>query len=104
MMPTKRDNVIADVIYSLERGHLVPTFHAQEQMKKRNILLSDIEEALYQAQREEAKDKPTDDGKAWKYALRGLNEAGDKDLRIIVVFANPKVLIITAIDKNKKED
>ena len=103
-MKTKRPDVIIEVIKALEEGHLVPSFHAQEQMKKRVILMSDLEEALYGAKREEGKDSPTRDGKDWKYSLRGVNESGEKDLRIIVVFDDPKVVVVTAIDKNKKED
>lgn len=37
-------------------------------------------------------------------ALRGKNDNGDKDLRIIILFVDPKTIIVTAIDKNKKED
>lgn len=100
----KRPNVIKDVIVALESGQLIPSTHAQQQMEKRDIQISDIEEAIYSAHREEGKDSVTDDGKSWKYSLRGKNENGDKDLRIIVVFIDPKAIIVTAIDKNKKED
>ena len=103
-MRAKRPNVNLEVIKALETGYLIPSFHAQEQMKNRDILMSDLEEALYMASREESKDSPTTDGKAWKYSLRGLIDSGEKDLRIIVVFDDPKVVIVTAIDKNRKED
>lgn len=100
----KRPNVIQDVITALESGQLIPSTHAQQQMDLRDIQMSDIEEAIYSAYREESKDSLTSDGKSWKYSLRGKNDDGDKDLRIIVVFADPKTIIVTAIDKNKKED
>ena len=100
----KRQNVIQAGIAALESGQLIPSTHAQQQMEKRDIQMSDIEEAIYSAHREESKDSLTDDGKSWKYSLRGKNENGDKDLRIIVAFADPKTIIVTAIDKNKKED
>ena len=103
-MPIKQVNVVQEVVKALEEGRLRLSFHAQEQMAKRNILVSDLEEALYRARREERKDSLTDDKKAWKYSLRGLNDIGDKDLRIIVLFDDPNVLVVTAIDKNKKED
>ncbi|MNL28000.1 hypothetical protein D3C87_1496290 [compost metagenome] len=83
---------------------MIPSIHAQEQMSKRDIQMSDIEEAIYSSHREEGKDSLTGDGKSWKYSLRGKNENGDKDLRIIVVFFEPKVIVVTAIDKYKKED
>lgn len=50
------------------------------------------------------KDSLTDDKKEWKYALRGKKDKGDKDLRIIIMFDDPSAIIVTAIDKNKKED
>lgn len=100
----KRPNVIQDAIAALESGHLIPSVHAQQQMEKRDIQMSDIEEAIFSAYREESKDSLTNDGKSWKYAIRGKNDNGNKDLRIIIVFADPKTIIVTAIDKNKKED
>lgn len=56
---------------------------------------------IYRANREVDKDRLTDDGKEWKYAIRGLNDNGDKDIRIVVVYIEPKILIVTAIDKNR---
>lgn len=50
------------------------------------------------------KDSLTGDKKEWKYALRGKKDKGDKDLRIIIMFDDPSAIIVTAIDKNKKED
>ncbi len=100
----KRVNVIQDVIKALESGNLVPSNHAQEQMERRNVQMSDVEEMIYRAQREEAKDSLTKDKKDWKYSLRGLNDSGEKDIRIIVVFNAPDTVIVTVIDKNKKED
>jgi hypothetical protein len=100
----KRPDVIQDVIKALESGNLIPSVHALEKMKTRDIQFSDIEEAIYSAQREEEKDSLSIDGSSWKYALRGENTDGDKDLRIIVAIADPKTIIVTAIDKNKKED
>lgn len=55
---------------------------------------------IYQAQREDQKDELTNDKSDWKYAIRGKNNNGDKDLRIIVIFDDPKAIIVTAIDKN----
>lgn len=100
----KRTNVIQDVIKALEGGNLIPSNHAQEQMEKRDVQMSDVEEMLYRAQREESKDSLTKDKRDWKYALRGLNDSGEKDIRVIVVFNDPDTVIVTVIDKNKKED
>jgi Domain of unknown function (DUF4258) len=103
-MTIKKINVIADVINALESGNLVPSLHAQAKMEVRKVAMSDIEEMIYRSQRDEFKDELTKDGKAWKYALRGLNDKGDKDIRIIIVFYDPKTVIVTVIDKNKPED
>ena len=100
----KKPNVIQDVIAAVEAGRLIPSTHAQEQMRNRDIVFSDIEEMVYAAQREEHKDSLTNEKNAWKYALRGPNANGDKDIRIIVKYIDPKILIVTAIDKNKRSD
>ncbi|HAZ11494.1 MAG: hypothetical protein A2X86_10950 [Bdellovibrionales bacterium GWA2_49_15] len=101
-MPIKKVTVIQDVITALEGGALIPSKHALLQMKERNIDLSDVEEAVYRAVREEQKDSLTEQGMDWKYAIRGMNDNGDKDLRLVVVYLDaPKMLLVTAIDKNK---
>jgi hypothetical protein len=100
--PIKKETVLQDLITAVETGQLIPSKHALEQMNARDIDLSDIEEAVYRAKREDHKDQLTNDGQDWKYAIRGLNDLGDKDLRIILAYLeSPKMLIITAIDKNK---
>ena len=52
----KRPNVIQDVMTAFEYGNLIPTAHAQEQMDKRDVQMSDIEEMINNAHREEGKD------------------------------------------------
>jgi nitroreductase len=100
--PIKKSTVLQDLITAMEAGQLIPSKHALEQMKARDLDLSDIEEAAYRAYREAHKDQLTDDKQEWKYAIRGLNDLGDKDIRIVLVYLeSPKMLIITAIDKNK---
>lgn len=97
----KRPNVIEAVIAAHENGRLIPSTHASEQMANRDVQMSDIEEMIHNAQREETKDSLTNDGKNWKYALRGPNDSGNKDIRIIVIFNNPDTVIVTVIDKNR---
>ncbi len=101
MVTPKRPRVLLDVITAVEAGLLIPSLHATEQMLVRDIQMSDVEEMIYQAQREEEKDSLTRDRKNWKYALRGFNESKDKDIRIIVIFVKRAVVIVTVIDKNK---
>ena len=45
-MPAKRANVVQEVIKAVDEGRLRLSFHAQGQMAKRDILVSDLEEAL----------------------------------------------------------
>ena len=99
--PKKKETVIQDVIAAVEKGHLIPSSHASERMSERDIQFSDIEEAVYNAIREDSKDELTDDGTDWKYVIRGNNDNGDKDIRLVVVYLkDPKMLLITVIDKN----
>ncbi len=100
----KRPNVIQDVMTAFEYGNLIPTAHAQEQMDKRDVQMSDIEEMINNAHREEGKDSLRKDNNGWKYALRGFNKSADKDIRIIIFFNDSDAVIVTVIDKNKKKD
>ncbi len=101
-MPIKSESVIQDMIAAIESGQLIISDHAATRMKERNIDFSDVEEAAYRAIREDMKDSQTKDGLAWKYALRGFNDDGDKDIRLVVLYLEkPKMLLVTAIDKNE---
>lgn len=101
-MPIKSESVIQDMIAAIESGLLIISDHAATRMKERNIDFSDVEEAAYRAIREDMKDSQTKDGLAWKYALRGFNDDGDKDIRLVVLYLEkPKMLLVTAIDKNE---
>ena len=93
-VPIKSVSIIQDVIEAVESGQFIISDHAAIRMKERNIDFSDVEEAVYRATREEVKDSPTNDGLAWKYALRGF--------RLVVLYLEkPKMLLVTAIDKNE---
>ena len=96
----KLEDVIVRAVRALESGTLKPTFHALQRMKERNILLSDLHEAIYNATREEHKDELNSQTGDWKYAIRGMNDDGNKDIRIVLVFKNPSTLILTVIDLN----
>lgn len=101
-MPIKSESVIQDVIEAVESGQLIISDHAATRMKERNIDFSDVEEAVYRATRDEVKDSLTKDGLAWKYVLRGFNDDGNKNIRLIVLYLEkPKMLVVTAIDKNE---
>jgi len=98
--PPKKEDVLVATILAMGLGDYRLSSHALERMKERNILLSDIKEAIYNGSREEQKDAFNPDTGDWKYAIRGKNDDGDKDIRMIVAFKTPLVLIITVIDVN----
>ncbi len=101
-MPIKSESVVSDAIEAVELGQFIISDHAALRMKERNIDFSDVEEAVYRAKRDMAKDSLTSDGLAWKYALRGFNDNGIKDIRLIVLYLQkPKMLLVTVIDKNE---
>ena len=100
MRPIKRPSVIQELIGASENGRLRFSTHAQLRMKERNILISDLEEAIFNSKREDAKDSLNTTGTDWKYALRGFNDDNTKDLRIIVTFVDPNIVVITVIDLN----
>ncbi len=94
-MPIKSESVIQDLILALELGTLMISNHAGLRMKERNIDFSDVEEAIFEARREEFKDELTLDGKAWKYAISG------RGIRLVVLYLEkPKMLLVTIIDKD----
>ena len=101
MIAPKRDNVLLAVICSVETGNLKPTFHVLKRMQERKILLSDIHEAIFSARREEHKDEYDDVSGDWKYAIRGMNDDGNKDIRLIVVFKDPTTIVLTVINLNQ---
>ena len=99
--PIKRADVLLILLHAVETGNVKLTFHVLQRMQERRILLSDVFEAIYNARREESKDIFNIKTGDWKYAVRGYNEDGDKDIRIIFVFKDPATLILTVIDLNK---
>lgn len=107
MQAEKKENVLQTVLAALESGNLIISFHAMEQMEARDVVFFDVKEALYQGQREEQKDdyrqNPKNKKWSWRYSIRGLNESGKKDLRIVVALEDPKTIVVTVIDLNRKE-
>ena len=107
MEAKKKENISQTILEALESGNLVFSLHAMEQLEAREVVFSDVKEALYQAQREELKDdyrqNPKSKKWSWRYAIRGLNESGEKDLRIVIAIEDPKTIVVTVIDLNRKE-
>lgn len=107
MQSPKKENILQTVLEALESGNLIFSFHALEQMEAREVVISDVKEAIYQGQREEYKDdyrqNPNNKKWSWRYAIRGLNDDGDKDLRVVVAIEDPKTIVVTVIDLNRKD-
>lgn len=107
MEAEKKEDIFKIILEALESGNLTLSFHAMEQMQARKVVFSDVKEALYQGQREEQKDDYRQNPKtkkwSWRYAIRGENESGEKDLRVIVAIEDPKTIVVTVIDLNRKE-
>lgn len=101
LIPMKREDVLLTVIKAMNEDHLKFSFHALVRMKERNILLSDVTESILNSIREEYKDDFNFQTGDWKYAIRGLNKDGSKDIRLAVTFKDPKTIIITVIDVSK---
>lgn len=94
----KKEDVLLSAIRAIESGNLRMTFHAIERMKERNILLNEIEEAIFNGKREEHKDEFNPERGSWKYAIRGNTDDEDKELRIVIAFKDPLTMVITVID------
>ena len=106
-MKSKEDNIIQRVLEALESGNLLLSFHAMEQMSAREIKFSDVSEAIYRCERQEHKDVYQESAKTkkwgWRFAIRGLNDLEDKDIRIIIVLEDPKIVVVTVIDLNRRD-
>jgi hypothetical protein len=85
-----------------EEGRLRFTMHAVEQMHKRRISEQEVFFIIRHGFHEAKKDQLGGISKTWRYAIRGLTLDG-RDLRVVVAFTQPNVLIVTAIDLNLKE-
>jgi hypothetical protein len=76
-------------------------------MSERGIDYADVREAILNGKREEQKDdyrqNPKNKFWSWRYAIRGLNDNEDKDLRIVVIMDDPQTVVVTVIDLNRKE-
>jgi hypothetical protein len=107
MEAEKEENVLVRVLEALENGNLILSFHAMEQMQAREVTFFEVKEALYQGQREENKDDYRQNSKgkkwSWRYSIRGLVNNGEKDLRIIIALTDPKTVVVTVIDLNRKD-
>lgn len=94
----KKENILELVRSSLEKGTLRITMHALDRMKERNLSWSDLKDVIVNGRREFKKDLYNIEAGEWKYAIRGFNEEKEKDIRVIVVLGDFKILVITMIE------
>lgn len=72
-------------------------------MKERGIIKPEIEHILSHGHHEARKDQFNEEFEAWDYAIRGKTLDG-RNLRIVVAVVDPKILVVTAIDLNTKDE
>jgi len=92
---------------SLVRGHVAngtyrDTRHAAERKQERNITLLEILHVLKGGHHEKRKDEFKPEYGDWNYAIRGKT-VDRREIRVVVVFADPGLLVITAIDLDVKD-
>jgi len=95
--PPKLDNVLEIAKKCVEKGHYLPTFHAECRQKERDITLLDALYVIRNGFREPKYDQFKLEWNAWNYAIRGTTLQKDK-IRVIISFDESLMLIITVIN------
>jgi hypothetical protein len=102
---SKRPAKVADVLVAVRRhvelGTYRDTRHATERRQERDITLLEVLQVLMGGYHEKRKDELKPGFNAWNYAIRGRT-IDKRELRVAVAFAEPGMLIITAIDLSLK--
>lgn|SRR5690554_5718111 len=98
--PKKIHNPLDAVREHLESGNYIFTIHALERLRQRNITDVETIDILVNGWHEKRKDKFDEVYEAWNYSIRGTTREESRDLRIIISFDGP-MLIITVIDLNQ---
>jgi hypothetical protein len=88
---------------AVKSGRLLYSAHANSRMKKRRIIKAEVEHILSHGHHEARKDHFNEEFSAWDYAVRGKTLDG-RNLRIVVAFVDPNVLVVTTIDLNTKDE
>ena len=73
------------------------TGHAAERLDQREVTESETVYVLKYGRHEAKKDQFDDERANWKYAIRGKT-VDNRELRVIVAFVHPDMIIITVID------
>jgi len=100
--PAKVKDIMKVASVAVKAGQLLYSDHANERLRERMIVKPEVEAILTNGHHEARKDQFSERHAAWDYAVRGKTVDG-RSLRIIVALIDPKMLIVTAIDLDKKE-
>jgi predicted transcriptional regulator len=99
--PEKDALVVAKVATFLIADQIQFPVHARQQMHIRDITRSDVLEVLSRGWREPRKDEWKEAFRQWRYAYRGHDDSGIKNLRVAVALEDSGVIVVTAIDLDK---
>lgn len=97
--PAKRENLLDLVRQHVDTGSYLDTRHVVERKQERDITLPEVLQVLRRGFWEKRKDEYKMEHPSWNYAIRGKTVDG-RELRVIVAFLAPHMLLITAIDLN----
>jgi hypothetical protein len=95
--PKKISDLLDEVRKHLKLGKYRYSKHANERLIERKITRPEVTQVLETGHSEKAKDAFDETFLTWNYAIRGKTVDG-RQLRIVVSFEIPNLLIITAID------
>lgn len=101
--PAKIQNILKLTAEAVDRGRLLYSRHANERLRERGIFKPEIEFILIRGHHEARKDQFNLEFENWDYAIRGKTLDG-RDLRVIVAVFSPNLLIITAIDLERRHE
>lgn len=81
----------------MQEGTFFDTRHAAERKSERDISLLEVIHVLKGGYHERKKDEFKPEHNDWSYSIRGKT-VDKRPLRVVVAFAEPGMLVITAID------
>ncbi len=90
------------VAAAIESGRIRYSHHANVRMKERQIIKPEVEFVLKGGHHEARKDQFKEEHSAWDYSIRGRT-LDNRNLRIVVAFEAPNVLVVTAIDLDRED-
>jgi hypothetical protein len=93
----KITNLMDQIRVAIEVSKYYFVQHARNRLDQREVTESEVAYVLRNGWHEAQKDQYDDKHKTWKYAIRGKT-IDSRELRVVVVFLIPDLVIITVID------